>query len=158
MHGMLQCFLSDEHKLGTPEFGVHPSESISNNDPRAWPPEFIPAKKKEIAELLEKRTWRVCIKSELPPGDNIMGGWFVLSIEDAGTDRESYKARYAVQGFRDKENPYLVHQSLAARHQSTKLLVAVAAVFGFRIFTHDVRQAYPQSADKLKRDVYISPS
>jgi hypothetical protein len=88
----------------------------------------------------------------------IMGGRFVLSIKDVGTPREVYKARYVVQGFRDRDKTYLVHQPMTARQQSTKLLGAMAAIFGFRIFTHDVQQAHLQSADKLMRVVYISPS
>jgi Reverse transcriptase (RNA-dependent DNA polymerase) len=47
---------------------------------------------------------------------------------------------------------------MRARPQSTKLLVAMAAIFGFRISTHDVQQANLQSADKLMRDICISPS
>jgi Reverse transcriptase (RNA-dependent DNA polymerase) len=108
-------------------------------DPRASSPEFTAAKKKEIAGLIEKGTWRVVVRSELPDGANVMGGRFVLTVKDAGTEREVHKARYVVQGFRDKEKNFLVHQPMTARQQSTKLLVAVAAVFGFRIYTHDVQ-------------------
>jgi Reverse transcriptase (RNA-dependent DNA polymerase) len=87
-----------------------------------------------------------------------MGGRFVLSNKDVGTPHEVYKACYVVQGIRDRDKPYLVHQPMTARQQSTKLLVAMAAIFGFRVFIHDVQQAYLQSADKQMRDLYISPS
>jgi Reverse transcriptase (RNA-dependent DNA polymerase) len=147
---MLYGFVSEEHKQNTPEFGVYLSEPVSNTDPRALSPEFIDVKQKEISGLLEKGTWKVCVRSELPAGANIMGGRLVLTIKDVDTDREIHKARYVIQGFRDKDKTRLVHQSLTARQQSTKLLVAIAAVFGFRIFL--------QSADKLMRDVYLSPS
>jgi Reverse transcriptase (RNA-dependent DNA polymerase) len=152
---MLTDFISEEHKLNVPEFGVSLSEPVSNSDPRASSPQFIAAKR-EIDGLVDKGTWKVCVKSELPPGANIMGGRFVLSNKDVGTPREVYKARYVVQGFRDRDKPYLVHQPMTARQQPTKLLVAMAAIFGFRIFTHDVQQAYLQSTDKLMRDVYVS--
>lgn len=38
------------------------------------------------------------------------------------------------------------------------MLIALASVFGFRLFSTDVTQAYLQSADKLMSDVYIKPS
>lgn len=44
------------------------------------------------------------------------------------------------------------------RQSSTRLLVAIAAIFGFRVRSHDVRQAYLQSAQKLMRKVYLKPS
>jgi hypothetical protein len=156
LHSMFTAFVSEEHKLNIPEFGVYLSEPVSNSDPTTSSPQFIVAKKMEIDGLVEKGPWKVCAKSELPAGANIMGGCFVLSIKDVGTPREVYKARYVVQGFRDRDKPYLVHQPMTARQQSTKLLVAMAAIFGFRIFTHDVQLAYLQSADKLMHDVYIS--
>jgi Reverse transcriptase (RNA-dependent DNA polymerase) len=155
---MLTDFTSEEHKLNEPEFGVYLSEPVPNSDPRASSPQFIAAKKKEIDGLVEKGTWKACVKSELPPEANIMGGRFVLSIKDVGTPRKVNKAGYVVQGFGDRDKPYLVHQPMTARQQSTKLLEAMAAIFRFRIFTHDVQQAYLHSDDKLMRDVYISLS
>ena len=39
-----------------------------------------------------------------------------------------------------------------------EILVGLAALFGFQLFSTDVTQAYLQGAEKLKRDVYIKPS
>jgi hypothetical protein len=86
---------------------------------------------------------------------NIMGGRFVLTIKESGTSKEIYKARYVVQGFRDKKKSTLVHDASTSMQQSTKLLIGLAAIFGYRIFSTDVTQAYLQSAEPLMSDVYI---
>jgi nucleoside diphosphate kinase len=38
------------------------------------------------------------------------------------------------------------------------VLVGLAAVFGFRLYSTDVQQAYLQSASELMRNVYIRPT
>ena len=69
-----------------------------------------------------------------------------------------YKARYVVQGYTDKLKSSLVHENRTARQFSVKILVGLAAVFDFRLFSTDVTQAYLRSAEDLMRDVYIKPS
>ena len=98
------------------------------------------------------------LKSEMCANPNILGGRFVLAIKDAGTNKERWKARFVVQGHREKLKTSLVHDSPTARQNSTRLIVGLASAFGFRIFSTDVTQAYLQSADSLMRDVYVRPT
>jgi Reverse transcriptase (RNA-dependent DNA polymerase) len=153
---MLSRFTSTDAKEKSPPFQVHLSEVIGSFDPRAAL--FDATKQKEIQWLIERGTCKVVLKDKMPENPNIMGGRFVLTIKDSGTSTEIYKARYVVQGFRDKKKTSLFHDASTSKQQSTKLLIGLAAIFGYTIFPTDVTQAYLQSAEPLMRDVYFKPS
>jgi hypothetical protein len=89
---------------------------------------------------------------------NYHGRSFVLAIKDSGTSKEIYKARYVVQCFRDKKKTSLVQDASTSKQQSMKLVIGLATIFGYRIFSTDVTQAYLQSAEPLMRDVNIKHS
>lgn len=80
-----------------------------------------------------------------------------MTIKDGGTNRKVWKARFVVQGHRDKMKNSLVHDILVSRQYSVKILVELASSLGFQIFSTDVTQAYLQSSESLQRDIYIRP-
>lgn len=137
---------------------VNLTETLHPRDPRGNMPMFTEANRKEIKGLLEKGTWKVVLKREVPADAKMLSGRFVLTVKNANTDEEVYKARYVVQVHRDKEKKFLVHDSTNLRQRSNRLLVAIAAIFSFRIWSHDVRKAFLQSAEKLTRKVFLKPS
>jgi Reverse transcriptase (RNA-dependent DNA polymerase) len=69
-----------------------------------------------------------------------------------------FKAIFVVRGYRDKLKTRIVHDAKTSRISSARLLVGLAAVFGFRLFSVDVTQAYLKSAFKLMPDVYVTPT
>ena len=155
LNEMLSPFLSGTLPKPPPN-EVFMTEVIHPSDPRAE--KLKEAKKKEIQGLIDRRTWKIVLKDEVPADANVLGGRFVLAIKDEGTRNEVWKARFVVQGYRDKLKTSLVHNNPNVRPHSVRLLIGLASVFGFRLFSTDVTQAYLQNADQLVRDVYLKPS
>ena len=60
--------------------GVHLTEITTRGDPRAYSPQMTATKKAEIKNLLERGTFKVILKEEIPPDGNILPGRFVLSV------------------------------------------------------------------------------
>jgi hypothetical protein len=64
------------------------TEVTQHDDVRANDPKMTEAKRKEIRGLLERGIFKIIMCSKIPAGANILGGRYVLSIKDSGTDRE----------------------------------------------------------------------
>ena len=90
--------------------------------------------KEEIEGLIKRGTWKVVCREEIPENANILGSRWVLTIKDEGTNRERWKARFVVKVYDDIMKSRLVHDISTARHHSVRILVAIAAIFGMRIF------------------------
>jgi hypothetical protein len=72
---------------------------------------FISAAKQELMGLLERGTFKVVLREEIPKNALLMKGRFVSVIKNRDTDQEVYKARYVVQGFLDPLKQRAVYNS-----------------------------------------------
>ena len=133
------------------------TEVLHPRDPRNHTSEALKSKRKEIESLVQRGTWKVVIKEEVPSDANVISGRFVMAIKDVETDRPYFKARFVAQGHKDRDKPSLLHNTTTVRQSSIRVLLALAAIFGFRLWSIDVNNAYLQSASNLLRDVYLKP-
>lgn len=144
----------ESHKdSGPPPFKVLLTEVMELHYPRSW--KFDEANKKEIERLLARKTWKIVCRNEVPDDANILTRIFALAIKNQGTNKEIWKACFVVQRPRDKLKNHLVHKISVAKQQTTKILIGIAAIFGFRMFSTDVTPVYIQSIENLKRYIYI---
>lgn len=80
----------------------------------------------------------------------------MLAIKNKGTVREVFKERYVVERHLNKEKNILVHNSTATSQQSIRLIMSIATIFGFEIWSEDMSQAYFQGAEQILRKFYIA--
>lgn len=112
-------------------------------------------KASEFAGLAERSAYKIVLKEDVRKGANILGGRLVLAIKNADAEDEVYKARFVLQRNTDIEKNTLVHNSTSLRQGSISVLLALAALFSFRLWSHDVSQTSLQSAEKLMTNVYV---
>jgi hypothetical protein len=136
---------------------VYVTEAVENKDPRSNGHEFSAAKQKELLGLLERGTFKVVLREEIPKNAPVMKGRFVLVIKNRETDQEIYKARYVVQGFLDPLKQRAVHNSPNLRQDTSRLVLALASICGFEVWTLDISQAFLQAANENMRDIFLQP-
>jgi hypothetical protein len=89
IHDMTKKLRSEEQlENNVSLFETYFTEVITKKNPRYHSPQVQGAMKKEIEGIVDKGTWAVAIRSELPRGANVLGGRFVIIIKDVGIDRE----------------------------------------------------------------------
>eukprot|EP00171_Calliarthron_tuberculosum_P023324 IDg23324t1 len=138
---LANTFLSDIHK-GLQRFSsedkdeeLHPyiTEVINNYDPRASCKEMSEAKRKEIRGLLERGTFKVILKEDVPADANVLPGRLILAIKSTEDGQIKFKARYVIGGHRDKMKNLMVHSAITLQPSSIRLILAIAAIHGFGI-------------------------
>lgn len=130
---------------------------IGPDDPRGKKDDFEKAKKVEVEGLTKRKIWKVVHKDNVPSEAVVLGGRFFMTLKNFGTPNEMAKVRYIAQGYNDPDKPFIVHDTSTLRASSIRWILSAASIHKFRIFSHDVTQAYLQSKDKLTRKIFIKP-
>lgn len=128
---------------------IFKTEVLKPGDPRVASAEARAARLQEPNGLVRRGAFKKVRRDSLPAGASVLKGRFVDAIKHVGTVNSQFKARYVLQGHNDKEKPFIVHNISTLRESSTKIILSTSAVLNFRIFSHDVNQAYLQSKEGL---------
>ena len=146
----LSCFSASNNEA------VYLTEIVDRADPRGNSQKMNAARRKEIKTLLERRRFKVMLREDVPPGGNILPGTIVLAIKSTEDGKVKYKVRYVIGGHRDWLRHMMVHTASTLQPQSIRLLLALAVMHGYDIWTSNVRQAYLQPAEPLAHDIFIT--
>lgn len=92
---------------------------------------------------------------ELADGANALTVLFVLAIKPTTDGQIKYKARYVVRGHRGILKHYMVHGAQTLQASSGCFPIAIASIFGFKLWSSDVKLAYLPSTEPLCRRVFI---
>ena len=137
---------------------VHLTEVIHPKDHRATSPDMSQVERDEIRKLLDRGTFGVILREEVPPDGNVLTCRFSLPIKSAEDGQVKFKARYVIGGHRDRREALMAHRAATLQPKSIRLLLDLAAIHGFDIWSFDFRQAYFQSAEPLSRELFITKS
>lgn len=134
------------------------TEVLRKGDPpRINKDEMVAAKKNEVQVLLERETFKVAAKTEIPPDANVLPARFVLDVKiDDG--HKVYNARIVNGEHSGFIKNLIVHSSHNIQPATIRLMLFMAAARDFETWTADVRQAYLQSDEPILPPVLIKNS
>lgn len=113
------------------------------------------AKKTEILNLLARGIIRVMLKENLSFDGKVLPDCFVLVIKSTPHGQEKYKTHDVTGGHWDKLKNLVVHSSLILQLQYICLMLSIAKLFEYEIWTSDVMQSCFQSSEPLARNIFI---
>lgn len=143
--------LTNEHA------SIHLTVDVPPGDARLKTARFRTAARKEAEGLQDRGAFRKTKRCDLPPGANVIKGRFVFTLKEFNTPEEQPKARDVAQGQSDKAKAFVVHSSSTLRQRSTRIILSTSINNDFRIFFHDITQAYLQSQEGFTREIYLDP-
>ena len=115
----------------SPSQQTHLTDVLEPSDPRTHSSEMLNEIHNEIRDLIKRGTFKMLMREELPDGANALTARFVLAIKSTTDGQVKYKARHVIGGHTDKMKHYLAYYSQTVSPASTRLLLALAATFGF---------------------------
>nr|GEY54406.1 zinc finger, CCHC-type [Tanacetum cinerariifolium] len=127
-------------------------DDLSDDVPNEIPEPRKEAIDDEIGSIMENNTW---VLSDLPPGCKPLGYiWIFKKKMKVDGTIDKFKARLAIQGFRQKEGiGYFDTDAPVARITTIRLLLALAAIHNLVIHQMDVKTAFLNG--DLDEEVYM---
>ena len=97
------------------------------------------------------------VGSELEKDPNVVPSRFVLAIKHEDSGDDFYTALFLLGGHKDRAKPLVVHSAKNLKQSSVRVLLALANILGFSLWSTDINQAYLQSAFNLTRRIFVRP-
>lgn len=83
----------------------------------------------------------------------MLPGRLIIDIKSILDGKTKYKAQYIISGQKDNLKSRMVHVAATIQLPSFRLLLALAAIFGFKIWTAYITQAYLKFTKPLSRNI-----
>ena len=142
------------HKIKVPRTPVRVNVTIVE-DP--MDPRFQKSSKEEMKGLVDRGSYKVVNKTEIPKGATIVKSRVQHSIKFDTNGNKKYKTRLVIQGDKDPDKGSVVTEAPTVLRSSVRMILTISQSFKFSIWSRDVKQAFIQSKDPLGRSLYIKP-
>ena len=123
LHEILSAF-----KSANEQDDIHLTEILQGDGPRANSREMSEAKRKEIKGLLDRSTFKIILREDIPPDGNVLPRRFVLAVKSTEDGQVKFKARYVIGGNRDKLKGFMVVAQFGERTH-TCIKISTGSVF-----------------------------
>lgn len=129
--------------------------SFDRSSDRAQKKDSIDAMDVDVTELKKRNFLDDFSASHVPSDGIVFSGQFDLVLKGHGTPSEKDKVLFVARGHTDQDEPYIVHNTATLRAFSIRVILSAAVYHEFRIFPHDVTEAFFQSKQNLTRKIFI---
>lgn len=118
-------------------------------------PRFDISRASEMIGLLDKATFGVVCKAKLPKDVKSLGGRLLIAIKNSETNEPANNSRFVVQCHNDPEKQMVIYSAKTIFQNSVRVLIAIAIVCRFTIWSQVVSPAYLRTAEGLIRELYM---
>lgn len=154
-HRLIRNFVSLNHLIHRKQSTLFPLlQSILDRCPQSPRSEMQKSQlrsvqEENIADLISRGRWTVIYTSEDPISSSILITHFSLTMKPIENRNPRFKASFVVIGHHDSARQFLVHNTKNFPQHSTKRMIKVANILGFRVRRHDVSKACVQCKEQI---------
>lgn len=120
-------------------------------------PRFTESCRQDIQGLQDRGTIELVDKETIPENATILRPHVIHGIKTDATGNETFKTRLVILGHRDSDKGHIVNEAPTILRASSRIILSLASILGFKLWSRDVKQAFVQSEDKFNSEIYVRP-